>query len=120
MTKLMIVDDSNTIRRRIQRLINLNQVSVVATAGNGLEAVRMFKKHRPDAVTMDITMPHMDGIQCVESLLRLSPDLRILVISALADKSTALEAIKKGANGFLCKPFNEAELNEALQELLED
>jgi two-component system chemotaxis response regulator CheY len=120
MIKLMIVDDSNTIRRRIERLVNLNDVSVVATAGNGLEAVRMFKKHRPDAVTMDITMPHMDGIQCVEALLRLRADTRILVISALADKATALEAIKKGANGFLCKPFNEDELNEALQELLED
>ena len=67
---------------------------------------------------MDITMPHMDGIECVEKLVQIKPEVLILVISALADKATAVEAMEKGANGFLNKPFSDRQLNEALEELL--
>jgi two-component system chemotaxis response regulator CheY len=67
---------------------------------------------------MDITMPEMDGIECVEQLVAMNPDVLILVISALADKATAIEAMKKGANGFLCKPFTDRQLTDALDELL--
>ncbi len=119
MTRLMIVDDSNIIRRKIERDLQLPQVQLVGTASNGVEALELFQQLAPDAVTMDITMPEMDGIQCVEAMMKLKADIRILVISALADKATALEAIRKGARGFLCKPFSTEALNEALAELLE-
>ncbi len=75
-------------------------------------------KTDPDVVTMDITMPHMDGIECVERIVAIKPDVLILVISALADKATAVEAMEKGANGFLNKPFTDRQLNDALEELL--
>jgi DNA-binding NarL/FixJ family response regulator len=58
------------------------------------------------------------GIECVENLVKIKPDVLILVISALSDKATAIEALKKGANGFLCKPFTDRQLTEALEELL--
>lgn len=116
--KLMVVDDSSIIRRKIERSLTEIGVEIVAVASNGLEAVRLFRQHQPDAVTMDITMPHMDGIQCIDALLKIKPGTRILVISALADKATAIQAIKRGANGFLCKPFNTEELYAALSELL--
>ena len=63
-------------------------------------------------------MPEMDGIECVEKLVQMRSDVLILVVSALADKATAVEAIEKGANGFLCKPFTDRQLNDALHELL--
>jgi two-component system chemotaxis response regulator CheY len=116
--KLMIVDDSNIIRRRIERSQQIDRLQVVGAAANGREAVTMFQRTHPDVVTMDITMPEMDGIACVEELLAINPNVLILIVSALADKATAVEAIEKGANGFLCKPFTDRQLNEALEELL--
>jgi two-component system, chemotaxis family, chemotaxis protein CheY len=116
--KMMIVDDSNIIRRRIERSQQIDRLEVVACAANGREAVELFERTRPDVVTMDLTMPEMDGIECVEKLVSMHPDVLILVVSALADKATAVEAIEKGANGFLCKPFTDRQLNDALHELL--
>jgi two-component system, chemotaxis family, chemotaxis protein CheY len=116
--KLMIVDDSNIMRRRIERSQQFQELQLVGTAGNGLEALELFKKTDPDVVTMDLTMPQMDGIECIGRLVTLKPAVRILVISALADKATAVEAMEKGANGFLNKPFTDRQLNEAFAELL--
>ncbi|HEV8018525.1 MAG TPA: response regulator [Steroidobacteraceae bacterium] len=116
--KLMIVDDSNIMRRRIERSQQFEELQLVGTAGNGEEAVELFKRTDPDVVTMDITMPRMDGIECIGRLVALKPAVRILVISALADKATAVEAMERGANGFLNKPFTDRQLNEAIQELM--
>lgn len=116
---LLIVDDSHIIRRRIERSIAIDGLDIVGTAADGDEAVRKFRKLLPDAVTMDLTMPGMDGLQTISAVLAIRPDTRILVVSALADRSTAIEAIRRGARGFLYKPFDDAQLNEALTELLE-
>ena len=118
--KLMIVDDSNIIRSKINRTLSQHNMEVVATAGNGEEAVSLFAKTKPDVVTMDLTMPRMDGLECIRALRKLNSDVHILVVSALADKATASQALKEGAQGFLCKPFSEADLTEALDELLGD
>ena len=72
----------------------------------------------PDVVTTDLTMPRMDGIECIRALRKLNSNVHILVVSALADKSTAIQALKEGAQGFLCKPFSEWDLTEAMDELL--
>jgi two-component system, chemotaxis family, chemotaxis protein CheY len=116
--KLMIVDDSNIMRRRIERSQQFEELQLVGTAANGVEAVELFKKTDPDVVTMDLTMPRMDGIECISQLVALKPAVRILVVSALADKATAVEAMEKGANGFLNKPFTDRQLNEAIAELM--
>lgn len=118
--KLLIVDDSNIIRRRIERSQQIDRLEVVGAASNGREAVELFRRTQPDVVTMDLTMPEMDGIQCVQQLVAINSKVLILVVSALADKATAVEAIEKGANGFLCKPFTDRQLNDALHELLMD
>jgi two-component system chemotaxis response regulator CheY len=116
--KLMIVDDSNLMRRRIERSQQFEELQLVGTAADGVEALELFKKTDPDVVTMDITMPHMDGIECIERLVAMKPAIRILVVSALADKATAVEAMERGANGFLNKPFTDRQLNEAIAELM--
>jgi two-component system chemotaxis response regulator CheY len=117
--RLMIVDDSNVIRSRIARVAGTDRLNaqIVGLARNGVEAVRLCAQHEPDLVTLDLTMPEMDGIDCVEELVRIKPDIRVLVVSALSDKATALEAIKRGANGFLFKPFTDDQLVHALKEL---
>ena len=116
--KLMIVDDSNIIRRRIERINADDKFEVVASVGDGVAAVSAYKLYQPDIVTMDLTMPNMDGIECITRLVELNENLMILVVSALADKATAIEALMRGANGFLCKPFTDEELKSALEELV--
>jgi two-component system chemotaxis response regulator CheY len=116
--RLLIVDDSNIMRRRIERSQQFDELEVVGAAGNGVEALELFRKYDPDLVTMDLTMPQMDGIECIEKLVELKPQVRILVVSALSDKATAVDAMEKGANGFLNKPFTDRQLNEALAELM--
>jgi two-component system chemotaxis response regulator CheY len=118
--RLMIVDDSNIMRSKISRTLSQHNLEIVATASNGEEAVQRFMEDQPDVVTMDLTMPRMDGIQCIRKLKAINPKVRVLVVSALADKSTAIQALKEGAQGFLCKPFSESDLTEAMTELLGD
>ena len=119
MKTLMIVDDSNIIRNRIERL-QKEGIKVVAKASNGLDAVEQYKIHQPDIVTMDITMPKMDGIDCIKRLIAINPDVVILVISALSDKAIGINALRYGARGFICKPFTEEELDRAMARILAD
>jgi two-component system, chemotaxis family, chemotaxis protein CheY len=120
--RMLIVDDSNMIRSRISRVVQsggLAGISLVGLARNGAEALRIAKSTLPDVVTMDLTMPEMDGIQCIQELLRMLPRTNILVVSALADKSTAIEALRLGARGFVAKPFSDDELKIALLDVVE-
>jgi two-component system chemotaxis response regulator CheY len=120
MYKLMVVDDSNIIRRKIERSQRENnKFNIIASASNGAEALDLFKEYKPDVVTMDLTMPEMDGIECIKHLVNHNPEVLILVVSALTDKATGIEALEEGAQGFLCKPFTEDSLIDALEELTE-
>jgi two-component system chemotaxis response regulator CheY len=116
--RLLVVDDSNVIRKRIERANELPEIEFVGAARNGREALELHATLRPTLVTMDLTMPEMDGAECVAELVQRDPQIRILVISALADKLTAIDALEKGASGFLCKPFTDRQLNEALRKLI--
>ena len=120
--RLLIVDDSNMIRSRISRVVQnggLANISLVGLARNGAEALRIARATQPELVTMDLTMPEMDGIECIDHLLRMNPKLNILVVSALSDKSTAIAALKRGARGFVAKPFSDDELKMALLDVME-
>jgi two-component system, chemotaxis family, chemotaxis protein CheY len=119
--KLLIVDDSNVIRQRIARLIadpRLSKVEIIGQARNGTEALEMFDRKTPDLVTMDLTMPELGGVECTARMVAKKPDVLILVVSALSDKPTALKALKKGAQGFLYKPFTDDQLVSALEEVM--
>ena len=116
----MIVDDSNIIRNRIQRAYDSGKFMLVATATSGVQAIEKFNVHRPDVITMDLTMPQMDGLECIERIIAIDPDVRILVVSALSDKATGIQALSLGASGFLCKPFSAEEMAESLCELMQD
>jgi two-component system, chemotaxis family, chemotaxis protein CheY len=121
MLKLMIVDDSNIIRNRIERCNQHTlRFTVVASASNGLEAVELFRATKPDVVTMDLTMPKMNGVECIEALIAINPSVLILVISALSDKATGIDALEKGARGFVCKPFSDEVLIDALTEITDE
>jgi two-component system chemotaxis response regulator CheY len=119
--KLLIVDDSSIIRSRIARVLGdpqLKSLTIVGMARNGKEALGLFSQTRPDLVTMDLTMPEMDGVECTKSMTSINPDVSILVVSALSDKATAIMALKEGAKGFLYKPFTDKQLIDAFLEVM--
>ncbi len=118
--KFMVVDDSMVIREKIQNVLKDEDFEIVGTAKNGVEAVEQFKQLQPRVMTLDITMPLMDGIETIQEIISLDTNVRILVVSALADKATLIQAMHLGAYGFLCKPFRDIELIEAIEELIED
>jgi two-component system chemotaxis response regulator CheY len=121
--KLLIVDDSNVIRQRIARIARdprLPTFTIVGMARDGTEAYRLARLTVPDLVTMDLTMPGMDGVTCTATLVDSVPSIQILVISALSDKATALRALKKGAQGFLYKPFTDDQLVSALLQMVNE
>jgi two-component system chemotaxis response regulator CheY len=119
MYTLLIADDSGIIRRNIENAIGQRtDIRIIGQATDGDEALRLFGELLPDVVSLDLVMPGLSGGKCVAPMLQLKPDSRILIVSALADKKTALAAIKQGASGFLGKPFSAEELNSALDELL--
>jgi two-component system, chemotaxis family, chemotaxis protein CheY len=120
--RMLIVDDSNMIRSRISRVVQsggLAGISLVGLARNGAEAVRIARATQPEVVTMDLTMPEMDGVECIGQLIRLFPKINILVVSALSDKSTAIAALMLGARGFVAKPFTDDELKMALLDVMD-
>jgi len=118
--KLLIVDDSSLIRRTISTAYKNSVFTEIDTAPDGVLALTKFKQLLPDVVTLDITMPNMDGLTAMTKMLEIKPSVSILTISALADYHTAIESLTLGAHQFICKPFERKDLTEALDNLLED
>ena len=116
--KLLVVDDSLVVRNAIARAVKSGAITEVLRAEDGRLAVELFEAHRPELVTMDLTMPNLGGLEAIARIRTLDPQASILVISALNSHRIALDAIQRGACGFLTKPFTEREVTEALDELV--
>lgn len=117
--RLLIVDDSLVVRNAIQRSVDDGKISEIFRAEDGVEAVSIFTRERPELVTMDLTLPRLDGLGAIRRIREIAPQTSILVISALNSHKTAMEAIALGACGFLTKPFTPREMSEALDQLAE-
>lgn len=116
--KLLIVDDSTLIRNAIGTFVKDMPFEIIGQAANGKEAVELFKQHLPDCVTMDITMPEMDGLTAMKEMLKIKPDVKILIASAISSQGTIVEALSAGAKHYLNKPFNADRLKDALQKTI--
>ena len=116
--KVLIVDDSVIIRQAIQKYLTVYDIEVVGTAEDGKMALDVFTKTKPDIVTLDITMPELDGLTVLEEMIKIKDDVKVMVITALSDKSTGLKAIKLGAKSFLPKPFTPEKLKETFSRLM--
>jgi two-component system chemotaxis response regulator CheY len=116
--KLLIVDDSLVVRNAIERSGTHDQITEILRAADGAEAVEIFSRQRPELVTMDLTMPRLDGLAAIEQIRAIDPHASILVVSALNSYKTALDAIRRGACGFLTKPFTDQEVVDAIDELI--
>lgn len=116
--KVLIVDDSSIMRKTIEKNLQDYDLEVIGTASNGKEALQIVQEKKPDVVTLDITMPEMDGIACLEEIMKIHPEAKVMIITALSDKLTGLIALDKGARGFLYKPVTADDLAKAFNKLL--
>ena len=116
--KLLIVDDSLLMRKAVERSLAEKAFTVVGSAPDGVEALRIFSETLPDLVTLDISMPKMDGLSCLKEMLKVKPDAKILMVSSQTDNATADEIMKLGAAGIVGKPFTSAQMIEKVNEIL--
>lgn len=115
---ILVVDDAAFMRLMLKDILTQNGYSVVAEAANGAEAVDLYKKIKVSLVTMDITMPDMDGITAIKKIREYDPDARIIVCSAMGQQAMVLEAIQSGAKDFIVKPFDAERVIDAVQKAL--
>jgi two-component system chemotaxis response regulator CheY len=115
----VIVDDAVFMRTIIKKMIEqVDEYTVLGEAANGREAIDAAKKYQPDIMTLDITMPEMDGIVAVPEILKESPQTRIIMVSAMGQQSMVIEAIKMGAKDFVIKPFEKSRVYQAIKNVL--
>lgn len=106
MKKVLIVDNSLFIRAMIKGVLVQNGYEVIAEACDGDDAISKYKEFQPDIVTMDITMPGTNGIVASKEILKLNPDAKIIVISALGHQDYILDLLKSGVKDYMFKPVN--------------
>ncbi len=114
MKKILVVDDAAFMRLSLKTSLEKNGYDVVGEAENGLKAIEMYKKLNPEIVTMDITMPDMDGIEALAQIMKYDPKAQVIMLSAMGQEVKIREAVLLGAKGFIVKPFKEDYLIKAL------
>jgi DNA-binding NarL/FixJ family response regulator len=117
-TTVLLADDNRVVRKEFKKILDLEgDLEVVGEAKNGLEAVAMVKKLRPDLVLMDITMPLLNGLQATCQILKAAPSTKVLMLSAHGDEAYIIEAINSGAMGYLIKQTASDNVCTAIREV---
>lgn len=116
--RILIVDDAAFMRMMIKNILTKNGYEVVGEAENGAVALQLYKELKPDLVTMDITMPEMDGIQGVKAIRGTDANANIIMCSAMGQQSMVMEAIQAGAKDFIVKPFQQDRILQAIERVL--
>lgn len=116
--KILIVDDAAFMRMMIKDILTKNGYDVVAEAADGAQAIEKYKEHRPDLVTMDITMPEVDGISALKEIKKIDPDAKVIMCSAMGQQAMVIDAIQAGAKDFIVKLFQADRVIEAIQKTL--
>lgn len=119
MAKVLIVDDSKTSRRILKNILEECGHEVIAEAENGDDGYIKYREIKPDIVTMDITMPKMDGIECLKVIRHFDAEAKVIMVTAAGQKEKMLEAVKNGAAEFITKPFEKSDIEKALKSVYE-
>jgi|SRR5665647_547157 len=116
--RVLIVDDAAFMRMMIKDILSKNGYEVVGEAENGYIAIEKYKEVKPDLVTMDITMPEMDGITAVKEIVAFDSTARVIMCSAMGQQAMVIDAIQAGAKDFIVKPFQPERVLEAVSKAL--
>ncbi len=103
--RIMIVDDAIFMRMKLKDILEKNGYEVVAEAQNGADAIEKYRTEKPSIVTMDITMPEMNGIEALRGIKKIDPAAKVIMCSAMGQQGMVMEAIQAGALDFIVKPF---------------
>ncbi len=117
MNTVLIADDSTFMRKFIRRILEKKGFSIVGEAENGTVCIDEFRKHLPEIVTLDVTMPEMDGLHTLAKLMEINPGAKVVMISALGQESIVRAAISIGAKSFIVKPFKESHVIAAINKV---
>ncbi|TJY42607.1 response regulator [Cohnella pontilimi] len=118
MAKVLIVDDAAFMRMMLKNILMKGGHEVIGEAENGLDAIEKYKNLQPEVVTMDITMPVMEGIEAVRHIKEFDPNAKILMCSAMGQQLMIIQAIEAGAIDFIVKPFQEERVLESVRKVL--
>lgn len=118
MKNVLIVDDAAFMRFTLKMMLENNGFNVVGEAENGNIGVKKYKELSPDIVTMDITMPVMDGLQALKELKKINPNANVIMISAMGQENMVRDAVISGAKGFIVKPFKEEVILKAINRVV--
>jgi len=116
--KILVVDDAAFMRMMIKDILGKNGYEVVGEAQDGSVAVEKYKELKPDLVTMDITMPEMDGIAALKEIKKFDPNAKVIMCSAMGQQAMVIDAIQAGAKDFIVKPFQADRVIEAIKKTL--
>lgn len=115
---VLVIDDSKMSRKMLRAILEEEGYAVIAEAANGVEGVDAYKQFHPDVVTMDITMPKMDGITAVKTIREYDSSAKIVMITAAGQQQKIIEALKLGASRFITKPYEQSEVRETMQYMM--
>ena len=118
MANILIVDDSRTSRKILRSILESAAHTIVGEAANGEEGAKLFDELNPDLVTLDITMPVLDGIGALQKIKESHPNSKAIMVTAAGQKDKMMDAIKNGASEFVTKPFEKEEIKKALDKVL--
>ena len=118
MGTILIVDDAAFMRMMLKDILTKNGYEVIGEAANGVQAVEKYKELKPDLVTMDITMPEMDGIQALREIKKIDANAKVIMCSAMGQQAMVIDAIQAGAKDFIVKPFQADRVIEAVKKTL--
>lgn len=116
----LVVDDSPIIRRKLRNILEGNGYKVLGEAGDGVQALKLYRELSPDVVTLDLIMPSMGGLETLRALKQMDPEARVLMVSAMTSRKKVLEAARLGASHYIIKPFEEAKVLEVIRDLLNE
>ncbi|HSH52926.1 MAG TPA: response regulator [Bacteroidales bacterium] len=116
--RILVVDDAAFMRMMIKDILEKNGFEVVGEAENGAQAIEKYKELEPDLVTMDITMPEMDGITALKEIRQMDSEAKVIMCSAMGQQAMVIDAIQAGAKDFIVKPFQADRVLEAIKKTL--
>jgi two-component system chemotaxis response regulator CheY len=116
--RILVVDDAAFMRMMIKDILSKNGFEVVGEAADGNQAIEKYRELQPDLVTMDITMPEMDGITALKEIRQINPNAKIIMCSAMGQQAMVIDAIQAGAKDFIVKPFQSDRVLEAITKTL--
>ncbi|WP_064093588.1 response regulator [Rossellomorea aquimaris] len=118
MATILVVDDAKFMRMTLGNMLTSSGHEVIGEAENGRVAIEKYRELQPDLVTMDITMPEVNGLEAVKSILVEHPHAKIIMCSAMGQQKVVVEAIEAGAKDFIVKPFDEVRVEESIKRVL--